>query len=113
MTTKVVLAPALAAVLFLSACGATKIGRINMDPMHYRNRNVTVEGTVTQSVGAFVAGGYQVQDDTGKIYVISTASGVPPKGARVKVTGVVTPGVTFMGKSVGTTIREQNHKVRF
>lgn len=102
-----------AAAMFLSACGATKIGRINMDPMHYRNRTVTVEGTVTQSVGALVAGGYQVQDDTGKIYVISTASGVPPKGARVKVSGTVTPGLTFMGKSLGTTIREQRHKVKF
>ncbi|MGH9630127.1 MAG: hypothetical protein ACRD7E_17560 [Bryobacteraceae bacterium] len=100
------------AALVLSACGSTKIGRILADPSRYQNRNVSVEGTVSQSVGAFVAGVYQVEDDTGKIYVLS-GSGVPSKGARVKVSGRVTPGVTVMGKSFGTTIRAREHKVRF
>jgi len=100
-------------VLLLSACGATKIGRINADPMHYRNKTVSVKGTVTNSFGALVAGGYQVEDDTGKIYVISTRSGVPSKGQRVEVKGRVTPGVTVMGKSFGTAITEQDHKVKF
>jgi hypothetical protein len=81
--------------------------------MRYSNRNVTVEGRVTQSVGAYVAGVYQVEDETGKIYVLSTARGVPSRGARVKVEGTVTPGVSVMGKSIGTTIRERDHKVRW
>jgi hypothetical protein len=100
------------AALILSGCGATKIGRVLADPSRYHNRNVTVEGQVTQSVGAFVAGLYQVEDETGKIYVVSTR-GVPSKGARVKVEGNVTPGLNLMGKSYGTAIRERDHKVRF
>lgn len=99
--------------VFLSACGSTKIGRVLADPARYTNRNVTVEGRVTQSVGAFVAGVYQVEDETGKIYVLSAGRGVPSKGARVKVSGNVTPGLNVMGKSFGTTIRERDHKVRF
>jgi hypothetical protein len=67
---------------------------------------------VTNVVGAFVAGVYEVQDETGKIYVLSSR-GVPTKGARVKVQGNVTPGLNVMGRSFGTTIRESNHKVRF
>ena len=101
------------AVLLLSSCGTTKIGRVLADPTHYQNRSVTVEGNVSQSVGAFVAGLYQVEDDTGKIYVLSTRSGVPNKGVRVKVKGNVTPGLNFMGKSWGTAIRERDHKVKF
>lgn len=99
--------------LFLAGCGTTKIGRIAMDPMRYHNRNVTVEGRVTQSVGAFVAGVYQVEDETGKIYVLSSRGGVPSKGARVKVEGNVTPGLNIMGRSIGLTIRERDHRVKF
>lgn len=98
--------------LTLSACGPTRIGRILADPSRYQNRSVTVEGNVTNVVGAFIAGAYQVEDPTGKIYVLST-SGVPNKGVRVQVKGSVTPGVNIMGKSIGTAIREREHKVRF
>jgi len=97
--------------LFLSACGTVKIGRILSDPYRYNNRNVRVEGTVTQSAGALATGGYQLDDGTGKIVVLSTR-GVPSKGARVKVSGTVTSGVTVMGRSFGTTIRETGHKVK-
>ena len=96
----------------VAGCGPTKIGRVLQDPARYSNRSVTVEGRVTQSVGAFVAGVYQVEDETGKIYVLSSR-GVPSKGARVKVEGTVTPGLSLMGKSIGTTIRERDHKVRY
>lgn len=100
------------AALMLVGCGTTKIGRIVQDPTRYQNRNVTVEGRVTNSVGAFVAGVYQVEDETGKIYVFSSG-GVPTKGARVQVKGNVTPGINVLGRSFGTTIRERDHKVRF
>ena len=107
-----VLSGMVAATLILGGCGSTKISRILADPIRYQSRNVAVEGTVTNSIGAFVAGVYQVDDGTGKIYVLSSR-GVPSKGARVKVSGNVTPGVTVLGKSFGTTIREREHRVRF
>ena len=100
------------AALLLTGCGSTRIGRILADPARYQNRDVTVEGRVTNVVGAFVAGVYEVQDESGKIYVLSSR-GVPTKGARVQVKGNVTPGVNVMGRSFGTTIRERDHKVRF
>ncbi|HUS07123.1 MAG TPA: hypothetical protein VMZ52_12530 [Bryobacteraceae bacterium] len=110
---KLLLAAVVLTSLILAGCGTTKIGRILNDPMRYANRNVRVEGTVTNVVGAFVAGVYQVQDDTGKIYVLSTGRGTPGKGVRIRVDGNVTQGVNVMGRSFGTTIRETNHKVRY
>jgi hypothetical protein len=100
------------AAAFLTACGATKISRINADPSRYHNRDVSVEGSVTNSAGALGFGGYQVDDGTGKIFVLSTGTGVPSKGARVRVSGTVTSGATVLGKSVGTAIRERSHRVR-
>jgi hypothetical protein len=107
---KLILAPALAAALSLSACGSLQIARITSDPTAFRNRTVSVTGTVTTGVGLLGRGGYQIEDQTGRIYVIST-SGVPARGARVKVTGTVLDGANVLGTPVATAIREQHHKV--
>ena len=101
----------LAAVLILTSCGYTKIGRITADPSRYRNRTVRVEGRVTSAFGALSTGGYQVEDDTGKIVVISN-QGIPSKGSRVAVSGRVMEGITLMGRSYGTAIQEHDHQVR-
>jgi hypothetical protein len=95
----------------LTACGPVKIGRINADPSRYQNRVVHLSGTVTNSVGVLGTGGYQLEDETGKIYVVSR-SGVPSRGSRVKVTGVVSPGVQVLGQPVGVAIREERHRLK-
>ncbi len=98
--------------LLLAGCGTTKIGRILDEPNHFRNRTVRVEGTVDRSFGALVTGVYQVQDNTGRIYVLSN-SGVPRTGARVSVKGKVMEGITLGTRSFGTAIREENHHVHY
>ena len=112
MKTKRLLLPIIAAVMLLAGCGSTKIARIEADPMRYQHRTVKVTGTVINSMGVLGTGGYQIQDDTGKIYVISS-TGVPSKGARVTVTGRVQSGATILGRSFGTAIREEHHKVHY
>jgi hypothetical protein len=104
--TIVVLAAAL-----LAGCAPVTIGRINADPSAFRNRTVTVNGTVINSVGVLGKGGYQLEDPTGRIYVISGA-GVPSRGSHVAVTGRVVQGAEVLGSPVGVTIREQSHKVQ-
>jgi hypothetical protein len=100
-----------ALALFTAACGPVKIGRITADPSRFRNQTVHVEGSVVTSVGLLGTGGYQLQDDTGKIYVISR-SGVPSRGSRVTVTGRVVPGAEVLGQPIGTIIREDHHTAR-
>jgi hypothetical protein len=100
-----------ALALVLSACAPMTIGRINSDPSRFRNQTVHVTGTVINSVGLMGKGGYQIEDQTGKIYVIS-GSGVPSRGSRVTVTGRVLPGAEVLGTAVGVAIREDSHKVK-
>ncbi len=96
--------------LFLAGCGATRIGRILDEPNHFHNRTVRVDGKVDRSFGAVIAGVYQVDDGSGKIYVISNRP-VPRKGASVSVKGRVMNGITVGARSFGTAIQEENHRV--
>jgi hypothetical protein len=96
--------------LLLAGCAPMTIGRINADPSHFQNRTVRVSGTVTNSVGLMGKGGYQIEDNTGRIIVVS-GKGVPSRGSHVTVTGRVAPGAEVLGTAVGVTIREQTHTV--
>lgn len=105
------LASLAALAVLLTGCATMTIGRIHADPSRFRNQTVRVTGTVTNSVGLMGKGGYQLEDQTGKIYVIS-GSGVPSRGSRVTVTGRVLPGAEVLGTAVGVAIREDSHKVK-
>src|SRR5947208_4131772 len=109
MKHKALLLPAV--LLFSTGCGSVKIARINADPSRYQNRSVRVSGTVTTSAGILGTGGYQIQDDTGKIFVVSR-SGVPSSGSRVNVTGRVIAGAQVLGKPMGVVIREEQHRLK-
>jgi hypothetical protein len=90
-----------AAGLVLTACeGITKISEVKNDPSKFRNKKVRVMGTVTNSVGVLSTGGYEIEDDTGKIFVISN-QGVPAKGAEVVVEGTVFSGAMVLGQAPG------------
>jgi hypothetical protein len=99
------------AAILLAGCAPVTIGRITADPSRFQNKTVTVDGTVTNSVGVLGKGGYEIEDATGRIYVIS-GKGVPSRGSHVEVTGRVSPGVEVLGTPVGVAIRESDHKVK-
>ena len=93
-------------VLLLAACGTTRIGDINRDPGRYAGKEITISGHVTSSVGIFQQGAFEVDDGTGKMWVLSDRFGVPAQDASVKVTGTVSVGATVGGQSYGTLLRE-------
>lgn len=97
-------------MIFLVGCQTTKIGDINRDPGRYAGKEVTISGQATDSFGVLNEGAFEVDDGTGRIWVLSEGFGVPGKGAHVTVTGRVQAGVTFAGRSFGTVLREtQRH----
>jgi len=97
--------------LVLAGCESIEIAKIKQDPSRFQGKTVQVEGTVTTSFGAMNMGGYEIQDETGSIYVISN-HGVPSGGAKVVVQGTVFTGAMLAGRSLGVAIREKEHKVK-
>jgi hypothetical protein len=101
--------------LVLAGCPQKRtIAQIKADPGSFAGKEVGVEGTVTNSFGVFaLPGAYEVDDGTGRIWVISERSGgVPSSGARVRLAGKVVNGFTYGGQAYGTVIRETQRDTR-
>src|SRR2546429_2390841 len=100
----------LATVFLLTACPSeTTISKINADPARYRNKEVSIAGTVRDSYGALGQGAYEIDDGTGRLWVV-TRRGVPSRGARVGATGHVHTGFNFGGRNYGTVMEETNRR---
>ena len=98
----------LGSALFLAACPSeTTIGRLNSEPRRYYDRDVSVRGSVTNSFGALGIGAYELDDETGRIWVL-TERGVPQKGSHVRAVGKYINGVTWGGRNFGSALRESN-----
>lgn len=76
---------------FVGACASTTIGKVAANPAQYRNREVTISGTVADSASLLGRGIFRLEDGTGTMWVVSTV-GVPREGAEVRVTGRVQDG---------------------
>jgi hypothetical protein len=101
-----ILAVALALTAILAGCERTKISDINQDPARYAGKDVTIAGQVSSAFGALNQGAFEVDDGTGKLWVVSSGFGVPSQGAKVAVTGRIQSGVTVGGRSFANVLRE-------
>ena len=99
------------ALLFTACPQQETISRINADPGRYRNKEVSIVGTVSDSYGVLGNGAYEVNDGTGKIWVVTTR-GVPSRGSRVGAKGKVYTGFNFGGRSFGTVLQETDRRVK-
>ena len=98
------------AVFLLTACPSqTTISKINADPARYRNKEVAIVGTVKDSYGALGQGAYEIDDGTGRLWVV-TRRGVPSRGARVGAKGRVYNGFNFGGRNYGTVLEESDRR---
>ena len=109
--TRLRLLAVLAGAFLLMGCEAVKIADVKANPSKYSGKTVKVAGRVTTSFGVLSTGGYEIQDDSGRIFVISN-HGVPAQGANVVVEGSVFSGAMIAGQPVGVAIRESKHEVR-
>ena len=101
----------IAAVLLTACPQQDTISRINADPGRYRNKEVGVAGKVTDSYGVLGNGAYEIDDGTGRIWVVTTR-GVPSRGSRVGAKGKIYTGFNFGGRSFGTVLQETDRQVR-
>jgi len=102
----------LAGLVALTACPSkTTIARINQNPSKYHDQQVGLIGTVTDSYGVMGNGIYELDDGTGRIWVMTTR-GVPNKGTRVGAAGRVHTGVNFGGRTYGIVLQEEQRRTK-
>ena len=111
----------LAAGMGLLATGCTHmtVNRLLAEPNRYANRDVTLNGDVVKSASVLGHGAYQLDDGTGRIWIVSS-HGVPRQGARVKVTGRVRD-VVDLGRLIplppevgsGLVMQEKEHRAKY
>ena len=112
ISSKILVVAAVTIAMFMIAgCPTqTTVDKIQQDPHHFYNKEVALRGNVTESYGALGTGVYQLDDGTGKIWILSENYGVPSKGAHVTVTGDVVETISFAGKSFSTALKQTRHR---
>ena len=90
----------------LNACAGTIRIRDLLDtPQKYQGKTVRVAGTVTKSAGVLGTGAYEIDDGTGKIYVIAKGQVVPREGARTKAEGRFESLFSFLGRTMAAIVQ--------
>jgi hypothetical protein len=105
---KILLAAALSLVILLVVGCPThaSIADITRDPAHYAGKDITITGQASDGFGGLGNGIFQVDDGTGRIWVLSQNYGLPANGAKVSVTGQVQQGISFGGRNFGVILRQ-------
>ena len=111
----------LAGALLSGACASRSINQVLADPGRYRDREVKLSGSVVDSYSFVGNGAYQIEDNSGKLWVVSNR-GVPRKGAKVSVKGTVREGFSLgsvgdklklpPAVSAGVVLMETSHKAK-
>jgi hypothetical protein len=107
--------------LAMVSCEEKSINQIKADPSRYANKEVGVVGRVVQSYSVLGKGAYEIDDGTGKLWVVSDR-GVPREGAKVAVRGTIRDAYNIgkfgsFGKlpealSSGMVMIENSHKAK-
>jgi hypothetical protein len=98
-------------LLFTACPQRESISKIMADPARYRNKEVGITGTVTDSYGVLDMGAYEIDDGTGKLWVV-TRRGVPARGSKVGAKGRVYTGFNVGGRSFGTVLEESDRRAK-
>ena len=102
--------PLLALVLLLAGCASTTpIGDLLSNSSKYNGKTVQVKGEVSKSIGALMAGAYELKDNTGTLTVVSEGNSPPPQGSKLTVKGIFQSLVTLGTKSLAV-LREQSRE---
>ena len=120
-TSRFINAALILGAVLTAGCGVKSVNDLLADPAKYRDRSVTVRGTVAEGASIMGRGAYRIVDRDQGLWVV-TQSGAPRKGARVDVTGRLEDGYdlsAFGGRiglpasmQSGLVLVETSHKAR-
>lgn len=104
-------------VLIVTGCKdeRTMVNKILERPDKYVGKEVKIAGEVTKTYSVNLilaeAGAYQLDDGSGRIWVI-TKTGVPREGQKVGLKGDVSSGVKLLGETFGVVVREEERRTK-
>jgi hypothetical protein len=81
------LVPLMGVWLVLGCASVTPIRQLLDDPSRYDGKTVHIEGQVRGAAGGLGVGAYEVEDETGRLTVVSDQADPPRTGAKVGVKG--------------------------
>jgi hypothetical protein len=101
-----IMTAALTLVGALAGCERTNISDINKHPERYAGDEITIAGRVTSNAAPTNPGTFQIDDGTGRLWVLSSSYDVPAQGTQIAVTGLIEPGVRLGSTTLATTLQE-------
>ena len=110
MNSRLKLAVLILALVALGACKneqLTPVKTLLDDPARFDHQVVRVAGKVTESVGVLGYGGYELNDGTGTITIVTKSGGAPRTGAEVGVEGEFRSGFTLGTESVAAVVEKR------
>jgi hypothetical protein len=94
----------------LSACSRrVSVESINHDPGRFHNKEITVAGRVANSFAIESAGAFELDDGTGRLWVLSDTHDMPVHNSSIAVTGRIEQGFSFGGRTFVIVLHE-THK---
>ena len=100
-------ASVLSGILMLSACShRVSVESINRDPGRFHDQEITVAGRVANSFGVADAGAFELDDGTGRLWVLSDTHDLPSHNSSVTVTGKIEQELPFAGRNFVIILRE-------
>jgi len=93
--------------ILVAGCEQTTISQIIKNPQQYSGEEVTIAGKVTNTAADDpTKGSFELDDGTGRLWVLSTSYQLPQRGARLAVTGLVEDAVPLGSNTLSTTLQE-------
>jgi hypothetical protein len=107
----IIIAALFVVALSTTALAKKTVNQINADPSRYNGKTISIVGTVTDSWGVLGNGAYEIDDGTGRMWVVADRT-VPARGTRVEAKGRVMTGFVARGRNMGTVLRETGRKAK-
>ena len=99
--------PLLLLLLLFSACShRVSIEAINHDPTEFRSKEISVAGRVANSFVEGNAAAFELDDGTGRLWVLRENTNVPAPNSSVRVTGKIEQALPFAGRNFVVILRE-------
>ena|SRR5262249_19625282 len=97
----------LALMLLFSACSRlVSLESINQDPRQFQGKEIRVAGRVANSFTEGKLGAFELDDGTGRLWVLLENTNLPAHNSNINVRGTIEQGLPFAGRNFVIILRE-------